>query len=314
MTKSFLKIILVAILLGIIIYGFKNLVNDKKEVIKEPLIWKNIEEIKDKVIEEPKIEIIVTGDVMLGRSVMIKCLNLKDFNYPFLKTAEVLQKADITFGNLENPITNNCPTSDGGFTFCADKKMISGLSYAGFDVVNLANNHTLNYGEKGLKETEKFLEEAKIDYTGVDNLAIKEVKGIKFGFLGFDYVFQNPKESDYELIKNSKEKVDVLMVMPHWGVEYKSKSNAFQQETAKKIIDSGADIIVGGHPHWPQEIGYINDKPVIYSLGNFVFDQSWSEETKRGLVVRLNYKGKKLEKIDELPIYMKNFAQPEWVN
>lgn len=293
MGKSLLRIISVAIFLGILINGVK-LIN------------------KQETIEEPNIEIIVTGDIMLGRSVMSKCLNLKDFNYPFLKTAEVLQKADITFGNLENPITENCPISNDGFIFCADKKMLSGLNYAGFDVVNLANNHTLNYGEKGLKETEKFLEEVKIDYTGVNNLIIKEVKGIKFGFLGFDYVAKNPKENDYELIKNSKEKVDVLIVMPHWGIEYRSKSNSTQQQIAKEIINSGADIIVGGHPHWPQEIEYINEKPVIYSLGNFVFDQSWSEETKKGLVVRLNFKAKKLEKINILPIYIKNLAQPEW--
>lgn len=313
MVKRFFRMIFLVMILGVIIYGVRILTDNKKEIIQEPLIWKNMEEIKNKVIEEPKIEILMTGDIMLGRSVMSRCLKLNDYNYPFLKVTEVLKKADLTVSNLENPITQNCPIINGGFTFCAKKEMLDGLEFAGIDVVSLANNHTMNYGENGLKQTKEFLTEKNIDYFGVNNLVIKEIKGIKFGFLGFDYVNKNPKESDFELIRNSKKEVDILIVMPHWGIEYKARSNNNQQEIAKKIVDNGADVIVGSHPHWPQEIGYINEKPVIYSLGNFVFDQSWSEETKKGLVVRLNYKGKKLEKIDSLPIYMKNLAQPDWV-
>lgn len=299
MVKKFLMVGLLVIMTGLIVYESKI-----------PIIWKNN---KKEIIEEPTTEIIFAGDIMLGRSVMSKCLSLNDYNYPFLKTADVLKKADITVGNLENPIIKNCPISNDGFVFCANKEMLTGLEFAGIDMVSLANNHTNNYGNDGLIQTETFLKEKNIDYFGVNNLVIKNINNIKFGFLGFDYVFKNPKESDFELIKNSKNQVDILIVMTHWGVEYKSKSNENQQTIAKNIIESGADVIVGGHPHWIQEIEYIDEKPVIYSLGNFVFDQPWSEETKKGLVVRLNYKGKKLDKIDQLPIYMKNFAQPEWV-
>ncbi len=297
MVKKFLVFGFLIIIVGLVIIKFKIPIN------------KNTSRIK----EEPITEIIFVGDVMLGRSVMSKCLSLNDYNYPFLKTADVLKQADITVGNLENPILNNCPISNDGFIFCADKKMIDGLKFAGFDLMNLANNHTNNYGNDGLIQTQDFLKKNNIDYFGVNNLVIKNINNIKFGFLGFDYVFKNPKESDFELIKNSKNQVDILIVMTHWGVEYKSKSNENQQTIAKNIIESGADVIVGSHPHWVQEIGYINEKPVVYSLGNFVFDQSWSEETKKGLVVRFNYKGKKLEKIDSLPIYMKNLAQPDWL-
>lgn len=297
MVKKFLVFGFLIIIVGLVIIKFKIPIN------------KNTSRIK----EEPITEIIFVGDVMLGRSVMSKCLSLNDYNYPFLKTADVLKQADITVGNLENPILNNCPISNDGFIFCSNKESIEGLKFAGFDLMNLANNHTNNYGNNGLIQTQDFLKKNNIDYFGVNNLVIKNINNIKFGFLGFDYVFKNPKESDFELIKNSKNQVDILIVMTHWGVEYKSKSNENQQTIAKNIIESGADVIVGSHPHWVQEIGYINEKPVVYSLGNFVFDQSWSEETKKGLVVRFNYKGKKLEKIDSLPIYMKNLAQPDWL-
>jgi len=227
---------------------------------------------------------------------------------------DILKTADITFGNLENPIIKNCPISNGGFTFCSSPEMISGLTFSGVDIVNLANNHTKNYGDNGLVQTQDYLQKEKIDYVGVNNLIIKNVNQTNFGFLGFDFVGKNPSDSDYELIKNSKSQVDVLIIMVHWGNEYVAKSNNIQKEIAKNIISNGGDVIMGGHPHWVQEMEYIDGKLVFYSLGNFVFDQSWSEETKKGLVVRLNYQGKNLLGIDQMPIYMENFGQPEWVD
>jgi poly-gamma-glutamate synthesis protein (capsule biosynthesis protein) len=260
-----------------------------------------------------KTEIIITGDIMLGRSVMSTSLAKKDFNYPFLKTADVLKGADITFGNLENPIIKDCPFNNDSFIFCADPEMIDGLTFAGIDIVNLANNHTKNYGNDGLIQTQNYLDKEKIDYVGLQNLVIKNINKTKFGFLGFDFTANKPKESDYKLIKESKKKVDVLIVMTHWGIEYTSQPTEIQKITAKKIIESGADVIAGTHPHWIQSTEYIDGKPVFYSLGNFIFDQSWSEETKKGLVIRLNYQDKKLLKIDEMPIYMENFGQSKWI-
>jgi poly-gamma-glutamate capsule biosynthesis protein CapA/YwtB (metallophosphatase superfamily) len=258
--------------------------------------------------------LILTGDVMLGRSVMSQSINKKNFNYPFLKVANELKKADVTAVNLENPIVVNCPTTNEGMIFCADSKMMSGLNFAGVDLVTLANNHTKNYGKNGLTQTEKYLKEAQIDFIGVDNLAIKTVNKTKFGFLGFDFVSDKPNDSDYELIRNSKKEVDVLVVMVHWGVEYMDKPTQTQKDMAKKIIEAGADVIAGSHPHWVQNMEYIEGKPVFYSLGNFVFDQPWSEPTKNGLAVKLYFKDKKLEKIKDMPVYIKNLGQPEWVN
>jgi poly-gamma-glutamate synthesis protein (capsule biosynthesis protein) len=258
--------------------------------------------------------LIFTGDVMLGRSVMTKSLRTNNPNYPFMNVADTLRSADIVFSNLENPIVDNCPYVDSGFKFCSDPKMIEGLKYAGVDVVSLANNHILNYGKEGLAQTKKYLDLNGIKWVGDGNLVTLEKNKTKFGFLGFDFVDYRLQEKDLDLVKDSKAKVDILIVSVHWGEEYKSKANLNQKLIAKKLSEAGADYIVGHHPHWVQETETIGSTKVYYSLGNFVFDQMWSEETKKGLSVNLIFKGKKLEKENLLKSYMEKFAQPKWVN
>lgn len=258
------------------------------------------------------ISILLTGDIMLGRSVMGVSLKKGDPTYPFLKVGDTLAGADLVFANLENPIIEKCPSISSGFKFCADPKMIDGLTFAGIDVVNIANNHSGNYGKEGVSQTENFLSKAGIDYTGDGNLVVKEVNGTKFGFLGFDYVDFAPKDKDFQLTSDSKQKVDVLIVAVHWGLEYTTDPTKSQKLIAKNLVGAGADVVYGTHPHWVQSIDHINGKPVYYSLGNFIFDQMWSEETRRGLVMKLTYRDRKLIGEEKLPIYMQNFAQPEW--
>lgn len=257
--------------------------------------------------------IILTGDIMLGRSVMKESMSRNDPTYPFRNVADLLRSADIVIGNLETPVIENCPIRDSGMIFCADPKMLSGLKFAGINIVNIANNHMKNYGQGGLVQTQNYLTTEKFDYVGLDNLVIKDIEGIKFGFLGFDFVSQKPKEFDYLLINNSKKQVDVLIVMVHWGNEYTSTPTLSQKEIAAELIKAGADVISGSHPHWIQDVDTIDGKPIFYSLGNFVFDQPWSEETKKGLAIRLTYQKNTLVKIEKMPIYMGGFAQPEWV-
>ncbi len=240
--------------------------------------------------------LISTGDIMLGRSVMTKSLKDNDPNYPFLYVSDVLRNADIVFSNLENPIVDNCPYVNSGFKFCADPKMIEGLKYAGVDIVSLANNHILNYGKEGLSQTKKYLNLNGVKWVGGGNLVVIENNNTKFGFLGFDFLDYKLQEKDLNLVRSSKTKVDILVVSVHWGEEYKSKANSNQKLIAGKLSEAGADYIVGHHPHWVQEIERMGNTEVYYSLGNFVFDQRWSEETKKGLSANLIFKGKKFEK------------------
>lgn len=258
--------------------------------------------------------LIFTGDVMLGRSVMSKSLKVKNPNYPFVNVADVLRSADIVFSNLESPIVDNCPYTDSGFKFCSDPKMIEGLKFAGIDVVSLANNHMLNYGKEGFDQTKQYLDLNGIKWVGDGNLVIIEKNKTKFGFLGFNFLTVRPQEKDLDLVRNSKSKVDILIASVHWGEEYKDKPSVYQRLLAKKLSEAGADYIVGHHPHWIQNIETIENTQVYYSLGNFIFDQMWSEETKKGLSVNLIFKGKKLEKENLLKSYMGKFAQPKWTN
>lgn len=261
-----------------------------------------------------KTEIILTGDIMLGRSVNIESLEKQnDPKYPFLKVADVLRNADLVFGNLETPIIANCPRLEHGFVFCADLRMVEGLTFSGVDIISLANNHTTNFGTDGLTQTEDLLTQNGLDYVGLGNLVIKEIKGVKYGFLGFDFTVLPPIQKDWDLVKDSDLRVDVLIVGVHWGEEYKDLANINQKAWAKKLVELGADVVVGHHPHWVQNTETINGKPVYYSLGNFVFDQMWSEETKKGLLVKLTFENGELAKQELLPTYIKAWGQPELV-
>jgi len=256
--------------------------------------------------------LIFTGDIMLGRSVMGASLDANDVYYPFRNTAEFLKSADITFANLENPIVDDCKRHVGGFKFCTTPEISNGLNFSGIDIVTLANNHSGNYGNEGLVQTKKTLNEIDIKSVGYGNLEILEKNGIKFGFLGFNYTFTKENlENDLRFIKESDSKVDVLIVVNHWGEEYKSMANSLQTTVAKKMVDAGADAIIGHHPHWVQNYEEIDGKPVYYSLGNFVFDQMWSEETKKGLVVKMTFEGKDLIKREEFKTYTPKIGQPE---
>jgi poly-gamma-glutamate synthesis protein (capsule biosynthesis protein) len=264
-----------------------------------------------------EVTLFIAGDVMLGRTVMKKSYELKDFTYPFKIVADRMRESDIVFVNLENPVIEDCPFRETGLIFCTTPFMLDGLSFAGVDAVNLANNHILNYGKSGLDETLKHLESRNILATGVGDLVKLGRKETVFGFLGFDKSEQvNPKltKSEIDLIKSSDSQVDILVVSAHWGIEYQDKALPRVRSLAKEIVENGADLIVGHHPHWVQDWEFVNGKPVFYSLGNFVFDQMWSEKTKKGLAVKLVYNDDGiLTGYELLPTYMSSWAQPEFV-
>lgn len=263
--------------------------------------------------EESMVRLMLVGDIMLGRSVNIRSLDKKDPTYPFTLVADRLRRADIVFANLETPIIEDCPRLEHGFTFCADPKMVKGLTFSGIDVVSLANNHTRNFGNKGFEETKKYLSDAGIKWVGDGNFEIIEKGGVKFGFLGFDFTVKRPVSADYELIKKVNEEAGILIAGVHWGEEYKSEASKDQRQIAENMVDAGVDVIAGHHPHWVQNSEVINGKRAYYSLGNFIFDQMWSEETRKGLAVELTYKTGFPESEKKLPTYIKNWAQPKWV-
>lgn len=269
--------------------------------------------------------LIAVGDIMLGRYCNIQMLKRKDWHYPFLKTADLTRSADIAFGNLETPIIQNCLATETGMIFCARPEATEGLKFAGFDVLSIANNHILNYGQNGLEQTKKLLSSSNILYSpltssmpssnstslnGEDSkITIYQSNNLTFGFFSFDLVTypQTPLISQISLTSPT---VDILIVSLHWGTEYAKQSSLWQVDLAHQIIDSGAKIIIGHHPHVTQPVETYHNGLIFYSLGNFVFDQPWSEETKKGAVAKIIFEEKNIKSYELIPIYIQNYCQP----
>ena len=268
--------------------------------------------------EDKTVTLLFGGDVMLGRTVTVHSLDTKkDPTYPFTFIKDTFLGADISLVNLETPILTSCPRRPTGMIFCAPTEMLRGLTESGIDIVNLANNHTKNYGEAGLIQTKELLEAEGIKVTGVGTVTVIEKAHTTFGFIGFDKDQQsNPVLTSLEkkLVTDANASVDILVVSLHWGVEYNAHPTEGQKRLARELVALGADVIVGHHPHWVQDHETLSGVPVYYSLGNLVFDQMWSEETKKGLVVKLTFENRKQIKEELLPIYMKNHAQPQFVS
>lgn len=265
------------------------------------------------------VTLMVTGDVLLARSVNSKMVQRNDMNWPFLQTADRLKSADITFINLETPLVTDCPVRNDGMIFCGDPRTVEGLQFAGVDVVNLANNHMGNWRQDGVNETMHILEQAQIRHTGVNAFTISEVQGTTFAFLGFNEV---GVQTGIPLLTESlvaqqlavaREQADVVIVQFHWGQEYTYQPTSSQKHWAKFAIDEGADVVIGNHPHWWQPIEFYKEKPIVYSHGNFIFDQMWSKETRIGLVGEYFFQNKRLIDIKFHPVLIEDYGQPRWL-
>jgi poly-gamma-glutamate synthesis protein (capsule biosynthesis protein) len=259
---------------------------------------------------------LATGDVIPARAVNYQSSVRKDFLWPYRGIASTVADADITLINLETPLMKNCPPRQDGMVFCGSDKHIDGLKLMGVDVASIANNHAGNFGTFGLDETVHLLEGSGIEVTGDGSPVFKTVKGVRFGFLGFNDIsggIRGIEKADFNLIKSSieevRKKADVVVVEYHWGVEYQSQPNKRQIELGHFTIDNGADLVIGNHPHWVQPVELYKDKVIMYAHGNTVFDQEWSAETKRGVLGKYIFAGKKLVDIEYIPIGLKNYGE-----
>ena len=288
-------------------------------------------EVMPKEEESDEVKMIAVGDIMLSRSVERKMLQYNDYKYPFLKIAEITNKADIVFGNLETTIISGRTIQDNEMIFRSDPKSVEGLKLAGFNILSLANNHVMNFGRSGLESTIKVLDENNISHIGagmkkedIYKPVTKNIKGTKFAFLGFTYNSDQRKSSDGEIygvanmeIEKMKESVrkaklenDIVIVSMHAGTEYKISSSYFQENFARNAIDAGADLIIGHHSHVAQNVEKYKEGYILYSLGNFVFDQMWSNETRLGVIAEIVFRDKKIDNINFIPIKIYDYSQP----
>ncbi|GAB4482771.1 MAG: capsular polyglutamate synthetase PgsA [Anaerolineae bacterium] len=233
------------------------------------------------------ITLIAVGDVMLGRQVNISSLRRDDFLWPFRETANILAGADLTIGNLESPLIEDCRLNDSAPVFCGDARAVDGLAFAGFDVLSLANNHSRDMGVEGFAETAAALTGARIAPVYDDEVFMREINGVRVGVIGIDDTDEALSLPDLTAdAAQAAAGVDVLVGILHWGREY-SPPTPRQQEAARALIDAGVDAIIGSHPHVVQAVEEYNGAPIFYSLGNFVFDQMWSEATREGYIARI---------------------------
>lgn len=250
------------------------------------------------------LEILAFGDAMLDRGVR-QYMDTYSADYPFEKIADdIAQVADentFVFLNLEGPVLDRprVITLASGLFFCFKPDGIDAMTRAGFNIVNLANNHTFNQREKGFEDTHRILAEKGVNYFGVPIKSIeKDVYIENFGggtvaFIGYDDVLSAiDTENAKKLIEKMARENDYVIVSVHWGQEYKVRQNSHQEELGHMFIDAGADSVIGHHPHVVQPMEMYNGKPIFYSLGNFVFDQYFSQNTQQGLAVHMVFEKK----------------------
>jgi gamma-polyglutamate biosynthesis protein CapA len=238
------------------------------------------------------VTLAAVGDVLLARGVGRRIAE-QSANYPFARIRNVISGADVAFFNLECPLSRRGYPQRRRFLFRADPGLAGVLHDNGFDVASIANNHTLDYGRDAMMDTVDALRGAGIVPVGAgkdadDALTVKivEKKGLRIGFVAFTDIptfgvvrlSDRPtvagldRESLPDQIKRAKSRCDVLVVSFHWGVEYMRHPTERQKEIARIAIDSGADLVVGHHPHVLQTVEIYKDKPIIYSMGGFVWD------------------------------------------
>lgn len=264
------------------------------------------------------IKLAFAGDILLDGFVGDQIAKY-GVNFPFVKVAPTLKKADIAFANLETPVSIRGKAAEKTFAFRSKPETLGGLTYAGIDGVSLANNHILDFGTDAMLDTLVHLDRNQIGHTGAGKDVdaafkpyTKTVKGKSIAILGVSRVLSGPSwyagkskpgaASAYTsqpllsaIEKTSKEN-DYTIVYIHWNEEFKDYPEKYARVLAKQMIDSGADIILGAHSHCLMGIEYYKHKPIYYSLGNFVFNRSTrgGEKTLNSMLVNFEISDSKL--------------------
>lgn len=273
------------------------------------------QKVASTVIEEP-IRLTFAGDAMFDWSVK-QTVKQKGADYPFVYIKTELASSDLSVVNLETSITTGGTKQGKQYTFRSDPIALSGLKNAGFQLVSLANNHSLDFGLQGFTDTVFNLKQYQLDYVGgglnkdeayaAKSYSIKGkiVKILAFSKVlpDFSWVATTSKPglaNGYDIslinrtIQTEKVDADYLFVFIHWGIETKRTPEPFQREWAKLMIDAGADGVIGSHPHVLQGFEYYKDKPIAYSLGNFLFPNYIKGNAAQTGVLHLDIKNEKI--------------------
>jgi len=277
-----------------------------------------------------KVTFCAVGDVLLDRGIRTM-INQKGIDYPFEKTTAYLNYYDLTFCNLECPISKNGAPLNKPYVFRGDPSFVEGLKKSGLKIFSLANNHTLDYGREAFLETKEILESHGLHAVGAGNNQSEASKGkiitkngVNLAFLAFVTMplegivysedLPGPAQADIEgimdKIKSLRGTSDYVIVSFHWGKEYSSFPSTQQKEYARRVIDHGADLVLGHHPHVIQSIEKYKGSFILYSLGSFVFDQS-SQPRNESFIFVCTFADKKIVSPHIIPIIIEK-RQPHF--
>src|SRR3989338_3642613 len=293
---------LIALILAIAVYYFAN------KPVEKLSTYSYSKQIKHDVLTPKKTTVYFTGDVMLDRSVDIAYqTQAGDKMFELLK--DLSKDADLIVVNFEGTFPDiDIPQHIHSLFFSFRRELVEKLKESGVSVANLANNHSYNFGGKIYEQTQKNLLNLEFDIFGRPvggssdyDILKKNINGIEVNFYGFNALAQD-KDEIINLITDNAGDDALDIVSAHWGIEYQQFASSFQKNTAKSFFAAGVDLIIGHHPHVVQPYEIIDGKAVFYSLGNFIFDQYFSESTQYGLVLKLKIQEDKIVKINILPI------------
>ena len=275
------------------------------------------------------VRLVVVGDVMLTRGV-------PDAAAALAPMSRLLRRADLTVGNLESTLSRRGNPTQGSDSFGGGPGLIRPLRSAGFDALSLANNHSGDYGERALLDSVRALANSSIKSFGAgentaaaSRPAVVERGGVRFGFVGFNAIGETPMagpetpgafslrmpprtgplvQADLDrvlrAVRRTARQADVVVVLPHWGTQYTHRPEPVQRRVGRALARAGADLVVGGHPHWVQGVEAVGDVPLLHSLGNFVFDMDFMEQTMEGVALEATFWGERLRAVRLLPYRM----------
>lgn len=286
---------------------------------------------------DPITTVLFTGAIVPGRCVQAAVDEQGNADFLYADVQDLISEADIAVGTL-NAALSDFPPHKGcieTFVLVGGSINADAMAAAGFDVMSVATNHIKNCGltscgDRAFFDTMDNLERVKIQAVGAGNNlyeamqpVVVEKNGIRFGFVSLGEIeslafasedspgiaplpvdFAIADENLRTTIAAAKDISDVVIVMPHWGSDYKDTPNYRQLHFDQVIVDAGADLVIGNHSHVIQGMREINEIPVFYSLGSFVFDQDWSVETQQGIVVRVTFQGTEILSHEVIPVHI----------
>jgi hypothetical protein len=243
----------------------------------------------------------------------------------------LIRGADLAIANMEEVAVKNWTYHPHGTVFTGNPAYLAGIEHAGFDWVSMGNNHVGDFGPAGVLQSMGYLTQYGLLHGGAGaNTAaahrpsIVTVGGVKVALLSYDTIAPvynatatkagSARMTDawlrHDIEAARAAGAQVVIVWPHWGVEYTTGPTLTQQTLAHDAIDAGADLVIGNHPHWAQAMEVYRGKPIWYALGNFTFDQTWSEPTMEGISLELTFSGAHLVQAWLHPHLVLDFAQP----